>query len=124
MIELVIAERCVECNLCVKVCPTDVFDSVPGGPPVIARQQDCQTCFMCELYCDADALYVAPDCNRPTPVDEKALLASGLLGRYRRDSGWAEWSGDPRYTNEHWRMEHVFAVARAVGETTSKETVP
>jgi NAD-dependent dihydropyrimidine dehydrogenase PreA subunit len=32
-----------------------------GDVPVIARPEDCQTCFMCELYCRADALYVGPD---------------------------------------------------------------
>jgi NAD-dependent dihydropyrimidine dehydrogenase PreA subunit len=60
MIELVIASRCIDCDRCVKVCPTNVFDPVPGGHPVIARQRDCQTCFMCEAYCPVDALYVAP----------------------------------------------------------------
>lgn len=106
MIELVITERCTACNACVAVCPTNVFDAAEAGPPVIARQADCQTCFMCELYCRTDALYVAPDCERPTPVDPAALLASGLLGQYRRDSGWDEWAD--RYPNEQWLMETVF----------------
>ncbi len=51
MIELVSEERCIQCDVCVDVCPTNVFDAVPGGPPVIARKADCQTCFMCEVYC-------------------------------------------------------------------------
>jgi NAD-dependent dihydropyrimidine dehydrogenase PreA subunit len=90
MIELVIASRCIDCDRCVKVCPTDVFDAVPGGHPVIARQSDCQTCFMCELYCPADALYVGPDCERPEPVDEEAILATDWPQQYRRDSGWGK----------------------------------
>jgi len=49
MIELLSEERCIGCNLCVSVCPTDVFDEVPGALPVIARVDDCQTCFMCEV---------------------------------------------------------------------------
>ncbi len=116
MIELVIESRCVQCNACVAVCPTNVFEAVPNGPPKIARPQDCQTCFMCELYCDADALYVAPDCAQRTPIDTETILASGLVGIFRRDSGWAEWSEDLRYSNEHWRMEKVFAVAHAIAE--------
>ena len=88
MIELVSRSRCIECNLCVKVCPTNVFDAVPGGHPVIARQADCQTCFMCEVYCPADALYVAPNADASFEVNEAALAAGGLLGSYRRAVGW------------------------------------
>jgi NAD-dependent dihydropyrimidine dehydrogenase PreA subunit len=46
MIELISAAQCTGCNICVTACPTNVFDAVPGGPPVVARQGDCQTCFM------------------------------------------------------------------------------
>jgi NAD-dependent dihydropyrimidine dehydrogenase PreA subunit len=38
------------------------------GMPVIARQSQCQTCFMCEAYCPADALFVAP-LSEPAPVE-------------------------------------------------------
>ncbi|WP_437819092.1 4Fe-4S binding protein [Sorangium sp. So ce1078] len=88
MIELVSDTRCIGCDLCVEVCPTNVFDRVPGGAPVIARQRDCQTCFMCEAYCPVDALYVAPEAEQPVPVDEEQLSASGLLGSYRAAVGW------------------------------------
>jgi NAD-dependent dihydropyrimidine dehydrogenase PreA subunit len=55
MIELVSETRCIGCDICVNVCPTNVFDATPDGVPVIARKSDCQTCFMCELYCPTDA---------------------------------------------------------------------
>jgi NAD-dependent dihydropyrimidine dehydrogenase PreA subunit len=113
MIELVIASRCTACGACAEVCPTDVFDAGPSGRPVIARPDDCQTCFICELYCPADALYVGPDCDAREPVSEAEIVASGRLGQYRRDSGWGEWADDPRYANAHWRMEGIFARARA-----------
>jgi NAD-dependent dihydropyrimidine dehydrogenase PreA subunit len=113
VIELVVEARCTGCDACVAVCPSNVFDASIAGPPVIARPDACQTCFMCELYCAADALFVGPDCETRAGVDEAALLASGLLGQYRRDSGWHEFAGDPRHTNEHWRMEGIFARARA-----------
>lgn len=58
MIEIISARRCVECDICVKVCPENVFDATEGLP-VIARQIDCQTCYLCEIYCPTDALYVA-----------------------------------------------------------------
>ncbi len=113
MIDLILTSRCTGCNACVIVCPTNVFEPRGGGPPAIARQDACQTCFMCELYCPADALYVGPDCEAPSPTDEATLLASGRLGQYRRDSGWDEWADDPRYANQHWRMDAIFARARA-----------
>lgn len=122
MIELVIAERCTGCNACVEICPTNVLAPSLNGPPDIAHQQDCQTCFMCELYCREDAIYVAPDCENPTDVDKEEIVASGLLGEFRRNHGWDEWAADSRYSNEHWRMESVFLRARdmAIAEAAAK----
>lgn len=88
MIELVSSERCIKCNSCVSACPDNVFDAVPGGIPVIARLDDCQTCFLCELYCPVDALYVSPLREAREEVDERQLIASGRLGSYRRALGW------------------------------------
>jgi NAD-dependent dihydropyrimidine dehydrogenase PreA subunit len=88
MIELISPSRCTGCNICVEVCPTRVFDAVPGGQPVLARQHDCQTCFMCELYCPTDALYVAPIADESVVVSEAILAERGLLGSYRRALGW------------------------------------
>lgn len=114
MIEIISAAKCIDCDKCVEVCPTNVFDAVPGGHPVIARQSDCQTCFMCEAYCPADALYVAPfhgpvaelpDSRESPPglsrlvavpvtdLDETQLAAAGRFGEYRR---WIGWGGGRR----------------------------
>lgn len=92
MIEIVSADRCIDCDKCVEVCPTNVFDAVTGTHPVIARQSDCQTCFLCEAYCPVDALFVAPLAG-PAPagspyLDEAGLAADGQLGEYRRWIGW------------------------------------
>ena len=48
MIEVIHDERCIDCDRCVDVCPTNVFDADKDDHPVIARQSDCQTCFLCE----------------------------------------------------------------------------
>lgn len=88
MIELVSSDRCIECGICVKVCPTNVFDVGVNGIPVIARQEDCQTCFMCEAYCPVDALYVSPQADIHVPIDEDELIATGLLGSWRETIGW------------------------------------
>lgn len=87
MIALVLEDRCDGCNTCVDVCPTNVLD-ISGSVPEIARIDACQTCYMCELYCERDAIYVAPDQHAPETVDREAVLASGQLGRIRRDHGW------------------------------------
>ncbi len=92
MIELIISDRCTNCGACVQVCPANVIGAAPAGPPVLARVDDCQTCFMCELYCRADAIYVAPDCDRRVAVTAEEVVASGRLGQYRRHSGWDEWA--------------------------------
>ena len=90
MIELVSESRCIQCNICVKVCQTNVFDKVPNAPPIIARQSDCQTCFMCELYCPVDALYVSPDVEPLTEINEQSLAETQLLGSYRKNIGWGK----------------------------------
>ena len=94
MIELVSETRCIGCDKCVSVCPTNVFDAVPGAAPVVARKSDCQTCFLCEAYCPVDALFVAAEAHEDVTVNEEELVAKGLLGQYRRNLGWAK-GGSP-----------------------------
>ena len=120
MISLLLADRCTACQRCVTICPALVFDPDPAGPPRIARVEDCQTCFACELHCEADALYVDPDVHSPHPTDAQQVHDAGLLGVYRRDSGWHEWAQDPRYANLHWRMEEVFARGRQMALAASQ----
>lgn len=88
MIELISQSRCINCDICVEVCPTNVFDPVPGEAPVIARHSDCQTCFLCEAYCPVDAMFVAAEAHEHVEVNEEELIAKGLLGSYRRNLGW------------------------------------
>jgi len=84
MIEVISAQRCIQCDVCVKVCPTNVFDRGPDGVPVISRQQDCQTCFQCEANCPVDAMFVSPS-TAPTQVADRPLP---LMGSYRAQIGW------------------------------------
>jgi NAD-dependent dihydropyrimidine dehydrogenase PreA subunit len=94
MIEIVSESRCIQCDKCAKVCPSNVFDTVPGGAPVIARQEDCQTCFICEAYCPADALYVDARAHEHVELNEAEVLEKNLFGVYRRQLGWAK-GGSP-----------------------------
>jgi NAD-dependent dihydropyrimidine dehydrogenase PreA subunit len=95
MIEVIDPERCTSCDICVSVCPTNVFDKT-DGIPVIARQNDCQTCFLCELYCPEDALYVSPFADQTQPTDVIALQRTDAMGSYRRAVGWTDETRDRR----------------------------
>ena len=112
MIELILSDRCSGCGDCIAACPSNVFEADASGKAAIARPQDCQTCFLCELHCRADAIFVGANCETFGLVTEEQARAGGTLGQYRRTSGWHEFEGDPAYADEHWRMEHVFALAR------------
>lgn len=87
MIAHIFEDLCDGCNDCVAICPTHVLDA-SGDTPIVARIDQCQTCYMCELYCTSDAIYVAPDQHVAEAVDPGAIRASGHLGRIRRDHGW------------------------------------
>ena len=88
MIELVLADRCTGCAVCVEVCPTDVFEfDAVSRLPVVARQEECHTCFLCEAHCPADALFVGP-LRTPHPVSREEVLALGVLGNFRRAVGF------------------------------------
>lgn len=100
MIETILSERCTGCNDCVTACPDHVLDPGPtGAPPVIARGAQCQTCFLCELYCTHDAIYVAVEgpgtgttLHHPAP----------LIGRLRHDYGWDGRTDDP--LRDFWQL--------------------
>lgn len=52
-------ERCVKCDECVDVCPTDVFaagSDVTNGFPVVKNATDCIECFSCKDVCRSDAV--------------------------------------------------------------------
>ncbi len=104
MIAHIFETLCTGCNACVAACPTHVFDLGPTAAPVIARPDQCQTCFMCELYCPVDAIYVGADQTQLEVIDPDAIQASGQLGRVRRDYGWDEPNDNPAHLSEFWRL--------------------
>ena len=61
-------ELCKNCNMCIEVCPLDVLREAKGGVPLIAYREDCQSCYLCKLYCPEGAIIVTPDRGRPTPL--------------------------------------------------------
>jgi NAD-dependent dihydropyrimidine dehydrogenase PreA subunit len=105
MIAHIFEDRCDGCNSCVVTCPTHVLDARTDGPPAIARIDQCQTCYMCELYCESDAIYVDPDqLARPT-VTPQAIMESGQLGRLRHDYGWDQDAAPGEgHLSDFWRL--------------------
>ncbi len=102
MIAHIFEDICTGCGDCVTACPTHVLDPAPAGPPLIARLDQCQTCFMCELYCPVDAIYVGADQTGAEAVDPVEILASGRLGQVKRDYGWT--GGASADLDEYWRL--------------------
>ena len=103
MIAEIFADLCTGCGDCVSACPTHVLDFGTDGLPVVARLDQCQTCFMCELYCPSDAIYVAPDQRHAETVDPAAIRASGVLGSLRRGYGWDR-ADDHDILADFWRL--------------------
>lgn len=92
MIEVIDNERCTQCNICVMICPMNVFEMKAGEYPTIPRKSDCQTCFQCEAYCPADAIFVDPSRTEIPLVastdDIEELRDRDFLGLHRQRVGW------------------------------------
>ena len=42
---------CKACNICIALCPQQVFEPDRDGKPVIARPDDCTQCTICWVHC-------------------------------------------------------------------------
>jgi 2-oxoglutarate ferredoxin oxidoreductase subunit delta len=42
---------CKACNICIALCPTQVFEPDRDGKPVIARPEYCTQCTLCWIHC-------------------------------------------------------------------------
>ncbi len=60
-------DRCVGCDACVAVCPTNVLDLINNKSRVL-RFQDCIQCEQCMWACPTDALVMHPEGTEPPPI--------------------------------------------------------
>jgi len=104
VIELINQDTCTSCGKCVEVCPTDVFELVAERLPVIARQSDCTSCMNCELYCPTDSIYVSPLREPEVDLDRAAVIASGIMGGYRKLMNWQN-GKPPSGTGDNWGLQ-------------------
>ena len=58
-VEKIFEERCIGCGVCVQTCMCDVL-RMKKGKAVIVYPEDCMSCFLCELDCPRDAVFVIP----------------------------------------------------------------
>ena len=42
---------CKACNLCIALCPKQVFEPDRDGKPIQARPEDCTLCTICWVHC-------------------------------------------------------------------------
>lgn len=63
-VETIDYEVCSDCGECYDTCPLDVYDRV-GSKYYIAHREDCMTCFLCEIDCPQDCIYIGPERSRP-----------------------------------------------------------
>ena len=60
---------CNECGICIDVCPLDVIRlDEKTGKPLIKYLRDCQSCFLCEIECPTEAIFVTPDRETRVPL--------------------------------------------------------
>jgi thioredoxin reductase/NAD-dependent dihydropyrimidine dehydrogenase PreA subunit len=65
-------DRCVGCDACIDVCPTDVLELIDNKSRV-ARFDDCIGCEQCAMVCPTAALVMHPEGSTPPPVRAAAL---------------------------------------------------
>ncbi|UCC45861.1 MAG: 2-ketoglutarate ferredoxin oxidoreductase subunit delta [Candidatus Zixiibacteriota bacterium] len=42
---------CKACNICIALCPKQVFEPDRDGKPIQARAEDCNQCTICWVHC-------------------------------------------------------------------------
>jgi len=60
MIRIEINETCNGCGICVKKCPTMVFE-LEDKKSIPARVEDCMACRLCEVICPNKGIKVSED---------------------------------------------------------------
>jgi NAD-dependent dihydropyrimidine dehydrogenase PreA subunit len=62
-------ELCTGCGTCVDHCPMDVIRlDEQTNKAVIMYLRDCQSCFVCEMDCPEEAIFVTPERERRIPL--------------------------------------------------------
>ncbi len=77
-------DRCIGCDACVAVCPTNVLDLVSNKSRVV-RFQDCIQCEACMWACPTEALVMHPEGSQPPTLTVPELdqhYQTAVQGQY------------------------------------------
>jgi NAD-dependent dihydropyrimidine dehydrogenase PreA subunit len=70
---------CVNCGLCEKICPMDVF-RVIDGHMMVAYVGDCVSCLQCVSVCPVDAIGVVPGKPAKFNMDNEMAEIKKMMG--------------------------------------------
>lgn len=75
-------EQCIACNMCVEVCPVDVFIPNPdeGKPPIILHPDECWYCGCCVNDCDYTGAI-----SFNWPIQQRGSWKDKVTGKVMRD---------------------------------------
>jgi NAD-dependent dihydropyrimidine dehydrogenase PreA subunit len=59
-------KKCSDCGHCYEICPMDIYARI-GKAIYVAFGEECMACFLCELECPKQAIFIDPRRSKRMP---------------------------------------------------------